>query len=393
MKKNYRNILAVFIVFFSLCSQFAVADDSTQTHDNEEGLLKVIFFSAASCDECLEVKLSLPDLLVDFEGVISLEKYDIETEAENLEKYLLFQEKYSIGDVAPPVIFIGNVSLLGKDQILSQLQEEIIEQMESEPTTFPEPEPIAQAQGEQEQSLIMQKFSKFSVGAVTVAGLLDGINPCAFTTIVFFISMLSYLGKSQYQLVVVGIGFTSAVFLTYLLLGLGLLGAVKSIVVGQGISMLVTRIVAVLTFILAGWSFVDYVKYMKTKSVKSMTLGLPKSIKTKIHKVIRVGIGTRGLLVGSISVGVLVALLESICTGQVYLPIIIYVAKSANLTAIAYLALYNVMFILPLVFVLIITYHGVKSESLGNFFGRHIGLSKIMMTLLFLGLGIILLLT
>ena len=126
-----------------------------------------------------------------------------------------------------------------------------------------------------------------------------------------------------------------------------------------------------------------------------MTLGLPKSIKSKIHKIIRVGIGTRGLLVGSISVGFLVALLESICTGQVYLPVIVFVAKSSEhrMNAIFYLLLYNLMFIIPLIVVLIITFFGVQSETMGNFFGRHLALSKLIMTLLFLSLGIILLLT
>ena len=121
----------------------------------------------------------------------------------------------------------------------------------------------------------------------------------------------------------------------------------------------------------------------------------PKSVKSKIHKVIRVGIGTRGLLVGSISVGAFVAILESICTGQVYLPVIVFVAKSSEhrIDAIIYLLLYNIMFIIPLVIVFIATFFGVKSETLGNFFGRHLAFSKLIMALLFLSLGIILLLT
>lgn len=137
----------------------------------------------------------------------------------------------------------------------------------------------------------------------------------------------------------------------------------------------------------------DLFKYLKTKDTQSMTLGLPKNIKARIHKAIRVGMGTRGLLAGALSVGAVVALLESVCTGQIYLPVIIFVAKSSTLRldAIGYLLVYNLMFILPLVIIFIITYYGVSSQSLGNFLGKHIVLAKVTMALLFVGLGLLLL--
>jgi hypothetical protein len=67
---------------------------------------------------------------------------------------------------------------------------------------------------------------------------------------------------------------------------------------------------------------VDFVRYARTKDVRNVTLGLPKSIKASIHRVIRVGLTGRALAAGAATVGVLVALLESVCTGQAYLPTI-----------------------------------------------------------------------
>ena len=80
-----------------------------------------------------------------------------------------------------------------------------------------------------------------------------------------------------------------------------------------------------------------------------MTLALPKSVKARIHRVIRAGLRTRNLLIGSITVGFLVSVLESLCTGQVYLPTILFVTRLPDLRtrAIGFLLLYNVMFILP----------------------------------------------
>jgi len=106
--------------------------------------------------------------------------------------------------------------------------------------------------------------------------------------------------------------------------------------------------VGVLAFVLAAWSLVDFVRYRRTRDTKKVTLGLPKSVKARIHKVIRAGLRTRNLLIGSLTVGFLVSVLESLCTGQVYLPTIMFVTRSPDLRtrAIGFLLLYNVMFIL-----------------------------------------------
>ena len=91
-----------------------------------------------------------------------------------------------------------------------------------------------------------------------------------------------------------GLGFTAAVFATYLLLG-----AIKAFSVSHGISKGFAYIVASLTFFLAGWSFLDFVRYKGSSDIKDATLGLPKSVKANIHKVIRTGLNTKSLLAAS----------------------------------------------------------------------------------------------
>jgi len=54
---------------------------------------------------------------------------------------------------------------------------------------------------------------------------------------------------------------------------------------------------------------------------------------------------------------------------------------------LAYLGLYNLMFILALVAVLIVAYQGVKSEVLGRPLRRHLAAVKLAMAVLFAGLG------
>lgn len=159
-----------------------------------------------------------------------------------------------------------------------------------------------------------------------------------------------------------------------------MLEGIKAYSVAGGISTTVAYGVACLTLALAAWSFVDFVRCRRSGDVKTMTLGLRASVKQRIHKVIRVGLSTRGLALGSAAVGVLVALLESVGTGQVYLPVIMFIVRAPGLRAdaIAYPLLYNVMFIAPLVAILVIAY---------------LAAAKLAMALLFLGLDILVLLT
>jgi two-component system NtrC family sensor kinase len=55
------------------------------------------------------------------------------------------------------------------------------------------------------------------------------VNPCAFATLLFLLSYLTYTGRTRGEVLAVGLCFTLAVFLTYLATGLGLLAAVRSL--------------------------------------------------------------------------------------------------------------------------------------------------------------------
>jgi cytochrome c biogenesis protein CcdA len=57
--------------------------------------------------------------------------------------------------------------------------------------------------------------------AVVLAGLVDGLNPCAFATIIFFVSYLSLSGKKGKEILITGASFTVGVFIAYLLVVLG----------------------------------------------------------------------------------------------------------------------------------------------------------------------------
>lgn len=123
-----------------------------------------------------------------------------------------------------------------------------------------------------------------------------------------------------------------------------------------------------------------------------MKLMLSKAIHRRIHSVMRANISSRSLIVAALVIGFLVSVLESICTGQVYLPTIVFVLRDATLRmhALGYLVLYNLMFILPLAVIFLLVYFGVKSTALTKFAQKNLATTKLLLTILFLGLGVLL---
>jgi hypothetical protein len=99
------------------------------------------------------------------------------------------------------------------------------------------------------------------------------------------------------------------------------------------------------------------------------------------------------LVTTALLTGFLVSILEAVCTGQTYLPTIAFILKTTTglrLQALAYLLLYNLMFILPLLVIFFFALLGVTSGQFFAFLRRHLLTVKVMMALLFFGLGIFL---
>ena len=157
-------------------------------------------------------------------------------------------------------------------------------------------------------------------------------------------------------------------------------------------------------FILAGLALYDFIKFRKTRQTQNLTLQLPRVLKDRIHRIIglyyrktkdtqRQEKHTLRLIISAFTVGCFVSLFEAVCTGQVYLPTIVFVLKTTHLKfkAFIYLFIYNLMFIFPLFIILLFALSGITSQQFSKFAQRHMGVIKILMAALFLSLGLLLL--
>ena len=144
----------------------------------------------------------------------------------------------------------------------------------------------------------------------------------------------------------------------------------------------------ILCAVLAVFSFLDFLKARRGE-IGDMALNLPHSLRMRINAVIRSGRKSQAFVAGAFVTGVVVSFLELACTGQVYLPTIIFVMSQPEMRvrALTLLVLYNLLFILPLVVVFILAYYGTGSKQLTNFLQRRAATVKLGMALLFAALA------
>ncbi len=124
-----------------------------------------------------------------------------------------------------------------------------------------------------------------------------------------------------------------------------------------------------------------------------MKLQLPNFLKKRIHKTIRKESQSACYLLAAIVAGFIISFLEFACTGQVYLPTILFVINTPSIraSAVSYLLLYNFMFILPLLIIFGIVYWGATSEQLAFFLQRRATTIKLLTSLFFFLAGVLIL--
>jgi cytochrome c biogenesis protein CcdA len=242
-----------------------------------------------------------------------------------------------------------------------------------------------------EQRLI-ERFKKFGLSTVLIAGLIDGLNPCAFATIVFLVSYLAFLGKKTKEILQYGILFTLGVFIAYLLAGMGLMAGFRQLSGFPLITKGIYLVIAMFAFVLGIISFYDYVLFRRGQITK-MKLQLPMALKKKVHGIIRKQTrSTKAGFIGTFTLGFIIAGTEVVCTGQLYLPTIGYIMTIPKLRAYAFLNLvfYNIMFIVPLLAIFVAAFFGVTSERMALVTKEHTGTVKLLTGILFIGLGVFL---
>jgi cytochrome c biogenesis protein CcdA len=210
------------------------------------------------------------------------------------------------------------------------------------------------------------------------AALIDGINPCAFGVLIFLLAYLVKTTKDKTKMLVNGTIYIFAVFLTYLVAGVLLLGVLRALGKASAIAYIVIAILVILAGLIEIKDFFWY--------GKGISLSIFPSEAARIKKYAK-HIGCAWYT--AFLLGVFVALVELPCTGAVYLAVLTLMAQAGVNTAnMAFLIIYNIIFVLPLWLILWCVYKGIHWKHFEEFRSKHKGLMRLAAGLLLIGLGV-----
>jgi cytochrome c-type biogenesis protein len=178
-------------------------------------------------------------------------------------------------------------------------------------------------------------------GITTTAALIDSINPCAISVLLLTIGFLISLNKSRANIIRIGLVYIVGIYLTYLLIGLGVLRALSLF----GFPHILAKFGAIALLITAGINLGNI--YIPKFPIK---LKIPDSAHPQLAKFIQ-----KATVPSFLILGVLVGLFEFPCTGGPYLLILGLLHDQATfISGLKYLAYYNFIFVSPLIIILLV---------------------------------------
>lgn len=214
---------------------------------------------------------------------------------------------------------------------------------------------------------------------VITTALIDSVNPCAIGVLVLLVATLLGVSKNKKKMLAIGSIYITAVFLTYFAAGFGLLAVIQKLNISTQLSWFVGILVIVLGLI----EIKDFWWYGKGISLRIS----PKRAKQVMKYIKHVSIP------GAVVLGMFVAAVELPCTGGPYLAITTLLAKiGLSWDVVGLLAIYNFIFVLPLIVILLGVYFGVHPERIKNWKESNKKWMRLFMGLVMVALGVLLIL-
>lgn len=314
----------------------------------------------------------------------------------------------SLGKIAKPGPFRKKVTLYTNDPaapvveipIVGEVTEAKVEERENEvvihtATAVDKGETVVEDSGDSITSTSDATASDVRLSirlpVILLAGLVDGFNPCSFAIMISLAGILAIGGRKRRARIIGGLSFCLGSFVTYMLMGLGLMQALKALSGLRVLHNIVMSILALTLFALSFLSFRDALRFHKIPVFSVVTLKLPEGIKYLIRQIAISSWSGPAVAITGFGCAFLVTLLDALCTGQVYVPVLALLAKEQHsIRALVLLALYNLAFVAPLVAVFVLTAKTTDAFQMAKWSSRNVVPSKIFLGLVFALLGYLL---
>jgi cytochrome c biogenesis protein CcdA len=273
----------------------------------------IYFFYSEGCHSCDSAKAYINQMEQEFPS-LNVQRFEV-TNTTNLNMMFDLCDCHNVSLCVYPVVFIGNEALVGDGEIQGQLEALLMNNTGWMCPTC--------------NSTIPPYQPSLPLTIVFAMAFADSLNPCAITVLMVLMVALSSASKKVWK---TGLAYILGNFVSYLAIGLGL----STILQQFNLPSYTSKAIGVLAIVLA---------------VFSLFSKMPEQSKPTIKKLINTA--TSPLF--AFLVGAAISAIELPCTGGPYF-LALGLMRQYNISQIqtlGYLAVYNIIFVLPLVAVLI----------------------------------------
>ena len=357
-----------------------------------QGTVRAEFFYEEGCRECGVIERDVfPRVRREFEERFALERYDINV-VSNYMRLFQYQVKFGRESDEPVSIVVdGRFFLSGQDAISTGLTHAVAASLASDAVDGGGVAVRAGQAGTPSKGTLSARAKGFSLPAVVMLGALDGFNPCSFAAVVFLGSLLGVSGRARRDALLFSASFCAAAFITYVLIGLGLLQSFRLFCGFSGLRDALRIAMGAVLVLLSLLSFADALRFHRSGKGSGVLLKLPPRLMELSHRVMMRGADSRHLLAAGFATGAAVTAIESVCTGQLYIPTLAVLIRSggASLREYGLLLAYNTAFVLPLVCVCALFLTGAKAAAFVKWSRLQVVASKVALGVAILVLAVL----
>ena len=224
-----------------------------------------------------------------------------------------------------------------------------------------------------------------TIPSIVLLALGDAVNPCELAILTMaFIAILTRYPRERMKVLKVGLAFTAAIFLMYIIYGVvlvyifGLVGQIKLI------SVILYKVFGILGILLGLSNIKDFFSYGSGGFVTEVPRKWRPSMKNMIAKITSPK--------GAFIVGLICALFLTPCTMGPYIIASGLLQPLGLLDSLPWLLLYNLIFVLPMILITLIVYWGFTTVD--NVYGwreKNLKVLHLIAVLILLVIGILLL--
>jgi cytochrome c biogenesis protein CcdA/glutaredoxin len=335
--------------------------------------ITAFYFYGDGCSHCEKVKPILADLSVKYPDV-DIRQLEVYNNVTNQETFARMSRQYGVSSPGVPTIYIGTTAMVGDVDIKDRLEATILAEKEriascngTAQTVTPDKDPAC-----------TQESPQLSLPLIIFAAVVDSANPCGLSVLVFLLIPIAAAG-SRRRIMLVGGAYITAMFLFHLLVGIGLFSMFSL----SGFSRTFALIGGVVALLLGIITITDVLRNKET-----FILSIPESQKGRLGNYIRIA-----SLPAAFVLGILAGILGFSCTGGIYISILGLMGREMTvMSGLPWLALYNLVYILPLILITLLIAYGISPERADSMRAEYKRMLRMVIGVILVVLGAVILL-